>query len=232
MKNFGVYWDSNCTPLTGLSDDLCEYMMKNMISNGINKLQQPDDYLLLVPRYPIDKKDQKDIISSSSSSSLSSNHSNISYIIETPNEVSVKIIHRDNFQEHTPKVDVVVDSSDLVVKYDKSQYDQLITTESVFNLLNRQKQLAILRPLERPTEDPKAWWKYAYNLVTGRNVKRENKMQSISYCIQSKSRYTKLAKRSRASEDSNFDILNAIPLTPSKLYKFIFFYFINYFIII
>ena len=55
-----------------------------------------------------------------------------------------------------------------------------------FSVVQRQRHLFLFRPFERPTEDPKGWWIYAFKLLTGRDDILHRKVSSYlisSYII-------------------------------------------------
>ena len=52
-------------------------------------------------------------------------------------------------QDKAPKIDVIVELTHLTVNLDKRQYQQLMGTIYQFGLLERQKQVALLRPYRR-----------------------------------------------------------------------------------
>ena len=57
-----------------------------------------------------------------------------------------------------------------------------------FSVVQRQRHLFLFRPFERPTEDPKGWWIYAFKLLTGRDDILHRKVSSYlisSYLISS-----------------------------------------------
>ena len=47
-----------------------------------------------------------------------------------------------------------------------------------FRVVQRQRHLFLFRPTERPTKNPRAWWIYAYKLLTGRDDILYNKVSS------------------------------------------------------
>jgi hypothetical protein len=131
-----------------------------------------------------------------------SDYRSLNYILATPNNLNVKIVHTEHPSEGDPKIDVNIESSSLDLNLDKRQYQQLIGATVVFGFLERQKQLALLRPHRRPTRDPIGWWHYAYKLVTGQTVSTASKMDIMTRCMKVKKRYIALVKRSRASSES------------------------------
>lgn len=50
--------------------------------------------------------------------------------------------------------------------------------------LERKKLMALNRPAMRPTKNAKAWWKYAYKLVLGKDLAVHNKVRALLNKIQ------------------------------------------------
>jgi vacuolar protein sorting-associated protein 13A/C len=99
-----------------------------------------------------------------------------SYILSVPNNLKVKLIHTERCTEDVPKVDVNIEVSNLGLNLDKQQFQQLMATSQKFSLLDKQKQVALLRPAQRPDKDPRGWWQYALKLITGRDMSARDKV--------------------------------------------------------
>jgi len=56
----------------------------------------------------------------------------------------------------------------LSYKMDKIYLLQYCKVVDYFNKVNRRKYLQLLRPVKRPSDDPRAWWRYALVLLTGK----------------------------------------------------------------
>lgn len=102
----------------------------------------------------------------------------LSYLLPVPNELVVKVIHSDVASEITPKIDLLMSSSTLSLNIDKEQYSQVMATLAMFGQLSKHKQMASKRPPGRPTDNPRGWWKYAYMLVSGRDLKSSSQVMT------------------------------------------------------
>ena len=100
----------------------------------------------------------------------------LDYILAAPNSLYVKIVHTEHPVEGEPKIDVAIESTSLFLNLDKRQYQQVIGISVAFSLLEKQKQISLLRPHRRPTRDPRGWWHYAFKLVTGRTISTASKV--------------------------------------------------------
>ena len=100
------------------------------------------------------------------------------YLLRPPNKVTVKIVHRELCTETLPNMDVTITCSTLQSKLCDDQYRQLTTLSKILKGLDRRKLMLYHRPPKRPTEDPKAWWHYAYFLATGNYPIRRGKVRS------------------------------------------------------
>ena len=112
------------------------------------------------------------------------------YIVKPPNDLSVKVAHCEQPKDpDSPKVDVNVSSSYLLGGMDKLQLHQIMACAQTFKMLEYRKQMAKYRPSVGPAKDPRAWWKYAYKMVTGRVESRREQMASCVLCIVNKDEY-------------------------------------------
>jgi len=103
----------------------------------------------------------------------------MSFILSPPNQSIIKVTSREVCSETMPSTDVLVEGGSIPVAFHEDQYRQIILLGKVFKDRNRRKFLVTHRPPLRPTEDPVAWWHYAYRLLTGHDVSRR-KMVSTS----------------------------------------------------
>lgn len=102
----------------------------------------------------------------------------MSFILSPPNQSIIKVTSGEICSETMPSTDVLVEGGSIPVAFHEDQYRQIILLGKVFKDRNRRKFLVTHRPPVRPTEDPVAWWHYAYRLLTGHDVSRR-KMVSI-----------------------------------------------------
>ncbi|RYH32247.1 hypothetical protein EON65_00940 [archaeon] len=111
------------------------------------------------------------------------NDTGFSYMLKPPNDLQVKLIHREVCNETTPNVDVLVESSLISFSVSQSQYRQLMLLVKSFGELDRKKQVSSYRPNRRPASDPRGWWHYAYMLVVGKDRSINAKVSFLSYCL-------------------------------------------------
>eukprot|EP00981_Chlorochromonas_danica_P001560 scaffold341_cov154-Ochromonas_danica.AAC.4 len=106
----------------------------------------------------------------------SSVHEKFSYILEPPNELCVKITHRELCNETTPNIDMQIESSLISFRVDNGQYKQVMLLTKSLGELDRKKQASTYRPRLRPTEDPRGWWRYAFVIIIGRESSHSSKV--------------------------------------------------------
>ena len=127
-------------------------------------------------------------------------------ILAPPNNISIKLIHAESVadKELDPQVDITIEGLNLDFKVSKMQLNQIILTLNTFNTLDRKKLVAIYRPEKSPKEDPRAWWKFAFLLVSGKQaVNFHNRFQDAVMCLQSKNRYISLLKHKKLAQHSD-----------------------------
>jgi len=103
----------------------------------------------------------------------------MSFILSPPNQSIIKLISREVCSETMPSTDVLVEGGAIPLSFHADQYRQIILLGKVFKDRNRRKFLVTHRPPLRPTEDPVAWWHYAYRLLTGHDVSRRKMVSGI-----------------------------------------------------
>lgn len=157
IKNLNIYWNSSSILSKDLSFADWEAKMLALIysSSTTIKLQEAVRNTL--------KYDDPDIAEVMEP---------MSYILSPPNQYTFKLIHKEICAETIPNTDLVIESEQIPIIFDDEQYRQMQSLGKVFKDRNRRKLLVTHRPLQRPTEDPTAWWHYAYRLLTGRDVRR------------------------------------------------------------
>ena len=113
-------------------------------------------------------------------------------------------------EERLPAMaDVVVDIGHISFTADHQQLSQLVAVLDAFAVVQRQRHLFLFRPAERPTVDPRAWWLYAYKLLTARDDILYHRSEVLHQCLSSKERYKYLVSRtvvrpSEATKAINF----------------------------
>lgn len=107
------------------------------------------------------------------------------YILSPPNNLILKLTQRMDCTEFLPKVDMLVESSEMPFTMDKDQLRQLMALKKSFGDLDRKLQMAMFRPALRPKQNASAreWWKYAYRLVTGRDISLSNKVNDLCQLV-------------------------------------------------
>lgn len=143
------------------------------------------------------------IFSNSQSNQVNPFMNKLDYIIAPPDQLTLKIIHRDKSTLETPKLDLTVSSSTIRVHFDRTQYQQILGVIATFSQLERYKQMSVYRPRVRPTQDARAWWKYAYKLVLGKDLSVGNKFETMIKCKRKRERYMQLLKSAKKSKIKN-----------------------------
>lgn len=100
----------------------------------------------------------------------------LDFILSPPNQLVLKLTHREVCSEVQPNVDLVIETTQINAKLDRQQFRQLMVMNRSFGELDRKRLICLYRPMKRATEDPRAWWHYAYRLVTGRDLGTANKV--------------------------------------------------------
>ena len=131
------------------------------------------------------------------------------YVLSAPNILAVKLCDRSTVKAPSkqsllngePVLDIVADTSgrELQLALDSTQLLQICLVVDNFAATERSKFLKLFRPTDRPTKDPRAWWIYAYRLVTGRDdviFTGRLSTNTVKTCVGSRSRYMALAKKS------------------------------------
>ena len=118
--------------------------------------------------------------SSTTTSKLAEFIEPMSFILSPPNQSIIKVTSREICSETMPSTDVLVEGGSIPVVFHEDQYRQIILLGKVFKDRNRRKFLVTHRPPVRPTEDPVAWWHYAYRLLTGHDVSRRKMVSEYS----------------------------------------------------
>ena len=89
----------------------------------------------------------------------------LGYILAPGNNMVVKVIHNENAPPSMPIIDISVSSSDLRLRLESGQHEQLMFTANILAALEQKKRLLSCRPLVSPQEDPLSWWRYAVQLA-------------------------------------------------------------------
>lgn len=101
----------------------------------------------------------------------------LAFILAPPNQLVLKLTHREMCTETVPSIDLVIESSDIKALFDRQQFRQIMVLQRSFAELDRKRLMCLYRPYKRASEDPRAWWHYAYRLVTGRDLDVANKVR-------------------------------------------------------
>lgn len=172
LENIGVYWNTQSKGLDSLKGQDWERAMQNLIyvtPDSFNSTSSPPFSKITPKKKTVDLKiGQKNKLD---------DYRCLDYMLAAPNSLHVMIVHTEHPAEGEPKIDITVESTSLFLNLDKKQYQQLIGISVAFSLLEKQKQIALLRPHRRPTRDPRGWWHYAFKLVTGRTVSTASKVR-------------------------------------------------------
>jgi Vacuolar sorting-associated protein 13, N-terminal/N-terminal region of Chorein or VPS13 len=183
LENLGIYWNRSSRALDPLSPSDWEHAMQNMIYTSEDNSGRPKDDKV-ASRSGVGSKGPR--IGGKGKGDWTEKNSFddyrcLDYILATPNSLTVKIIHTERPSEGEPKIDMMIGSTSFALHLDKVVYQQALGVGAMFGLLDKQKQIALLRPLRRPTRDPRGWWHYAYKLITGRTVSTASKVERGSY---------------------------------------------------
>ena len=109
------------------------------------------------------------------------------FIVAPTDTVNIRLTHKETALKSEPKIDVQVATSDRIqIQLDNKQYLQLTFASTALSLQERKQSMLLQRPVERPNKDPRAWWKYAYRLVTGRSSTAVDVFAQAIKCRRSK----------------------------------------------
>lgn len=166
VNGLGVYWNTHSSS----SDDLSSNQWDVQMMNATKDSQQKE--------------------ATAASTSMSTSIDTVS-ILQPMNKCSLRIKHQAvaaaasataACTDNSPTIDMTIDSTDLHLQLSDLQYRQMLTALQYFRVLDTRRLLVSHRPTNRPTADPRAWWHYAYKLLTGReNIGNNNKV-CLSVC--------------------------------------------------
>lgn len=154
----------------------------------------------------------------------------LQFVLLPPNSLQVKITHREQCNENTPTIDMVLESTEIKLNVSKEQYKQAMLLVKSFQELDRKKAVALLRPLHRPSVNPKGWWKYAFHLVLGVDRSFAARMQLMTLCAKARPKYVALVRQKivnaelhqhdpRAIEDKLKGYDDALPLSTLLVFR-------------
>jgi len=164
LKNMTAYWNTDATTMNGkgsLSGEVWEQAMAGLVyKEAIRDIQGGGATV----GGPTDGKGREDM----------------RYLLSAPNLVAVKLCDRSLVKPsksaaalvvtEPPVLDMSMDTGmQLNLALDSTQLLQICLVLDNFAATERSKFLKLFRPTDRPTKDPRAWWIYAYRLVTGRD---------------------------------------------------------------
>ena len=166
LENLGVYWNTKSDALDPLPPAEWETAMQNLIytniaaaaaattpihtnnTGGTVAWSATDDPYSHSP--PSGSKHRSHHNKTNNHKGIiPSDYRCLVYLLPTPNSLSVKITHSEHPKDKAPKIDIIVELTHLTVNLDKRQYQQLMQTIYQFGLLERQKQVSLLRPYRR-----------------------------------------------------------------------------------
>ena len=99
------------------------------------------------------------------------------HILSPRNSFEMKLVHKEQSREDSPNLDLSMSSTTLPFLITDVQFIQLRMLLKEFGSIKLRKMMMSYRPSRRPTEAPREWWKYAYQLVTGRDCSTFNKVK-------------------------------------------------------
>ena len=217
LENLGVYWNPVGVNFSNISNEEWYHTMHMMITGAkASDIHIADaspssssDYSPFRGSQNLSKAKEVKPLSKAASHFITLDKVKVRHILPAPNSITIKIIHSEKTTETIPKVDVSVNCTNLNLSIDKSQYDQILLTLDLFNTLEVNKQIALYRashrPKQRPSSDPRGWWRYAYVLAVGREFNSGHTLQLMSKCWRVRGRYLYLVKKHRKSAESQKD---------------------------
>ena len=107
-------------------------------------------------------------------------HGDFTFIRAPPNTFVAKLIHNDRIGTKEPKIDLTIECTDMRLQLDKTQYGQVMSLMAMFKTLSRHKSMAFYRPEKSAKQVPRMWWKYAYSLVSGRQLADVSKVTLLN----------------------------------------------------
>ena len=208
VSNLGIYWNIRSYTSASMSVEAREQWLQDLIYKT-STATSDDKYDDMSPA-------NENIAGNghyNTSSNQNSRQRELTYLLSPPNNLIIKLIHNESPTEDVPLIDLTVEIPDILVLLDRAQYQQLLSLSTGFGRLAHQKQMALYRPPLRPRQDPRAWWKYAYFLVTGKEVSLD-KFASLNRSIANKKRYIYLVKVLRDKE-MNQNVLDQLLESPA-----------------
>lgn len=133
----------------------------------------------------------------------------LKYVLAPKNNITIKLIHQDDYDENIPKYHVTLECTNLPISLDMVQYLQLkaIINKVVYENQSHGKYSLSYRPKCRPQRglSAVAWWKYACKLV----IRRPKYIDLFKICkMNEKSSHGKLStdERSILTHQQRFDL--------------------------
>jgi hypothetical protein len=118
-------------------------------------------------------------------------------LVSAPNLFEFHIKHHPSVDNNTvPKLEVSCDIMLLKVTVDQSQLEQIVDILRRVAVQQNRLNMTVFRPQQRPTEDARGWWIYAYQLVTGREDLIHKYRDRLQTCMQYRDRYIDLVMKS------------------------------------
>jgi vacuolar protein sorting-associated protein 13A/C len=155
LQNLSLYWTIDSPELANLSLDEWLVQMQSLI-------------------YKRDKSDSAETQRTGGERGRQGERE-MGYLLEPPNTFTLKIQHNESAAapspqspQFLPKIKAMIESIDLRFHLDKLQYQQIMRCIEDAKYKNRLLPLLKHKPQESVRSNPRAWWRYALILVTGR----------------------------------------------------------------
>ena len=126
-----------------------------------------------------------------------------------PSSIYIKCTHYNKYTDKVrePMLEVIIEDLCIDLKINKSQLCQLILMLNVFLAIDNHYLVGLYRPEKSPLKDPRAWWYYAYLIVSGKSIGNkdtiETKMNEMTMCLRYRERYIALVKQRHSSTPLN-----------------------------
>jgi hypothetical protein len=187
IENVNVYWDCQATNFTSPDARINRSKSRN------RSIDMGDDTVYF------DLEDWENgmmnIISIASNSSSKNFLKNC--IIAGPNAFEFHIKHHATVDNNsTPKLEFSCDIGNLKLTVDQSQLEQIVDVLRRVAVQKKRLNMTLFRPQQRPAQDARGWWLYAYQLVTGREDLIHRFKDRLQLCLQNRDRYIDLVMKS------------------------------------
>jgi hypothetical protein len=197
LRNLAIYWDINGIHISELFENNADdkewlSIMKSTIYSEKNQIPLLSNYILLPPNLiNIKLAHNTDSNIDSQNIGIGNQNQNLS---QKTGPLTQKTAPRGSKEEDSLPclADLTVDMGNIYLLVERNQLEQSIAVLNSFAEVQRQRHLFLFRPADRPSKDPRAWWVYAYKLLTGRDDIIYNKAETMKRCLAFKYRYKQL----------------------------------------